>query len=498
MVGAGQDGAEAAKPETLADLGEWELIRRLGAFAPPGQFGDDAALLDLPGVGAAKPVLAGRPGGAAPDGAGGPESAEAGAAARSPALVVNTDVLVEDIHFSDATTAAADVGWRAAAANLSDLAAMGCTEVVGLTVGLVAPASTPWSWVEGVYGGLREALETYGGVLLGGDCSGGGQRMLAITAIGRLAAPRRPVEALLAAETSATAGLIQPMQATSCGEGPDPEAIRPMQAAGSAEREGLQLLEPTSRGAREGIEPMQAARRDEGEAIAEIQPVEANKPGEQRPPALAPAPGSPPRQRPAPPAPAAPDSGPIRRSGGRPGDRLVCTGPHGLSRLGLALLQGEIGAGTLDPELSQRAIGAHRRPQPRFDAVRALIASRPAAAPWRVGGCDSSDGLAAAAAAIAASSDCAAQLERASLPLDAAMASLPEAEAWCLGGGEDFELVLALAPAWAEALIAALPGATLIGELVAGEAGALGWTSGEAWNQGEGRDAGSSGYSHFS
>ncbi len=470
MVGAGQDGAEAAKPETLADLGEWELIRRLGAFAPPGQFGDDAALLDLPGVGAAKPVLAGRPGGAAPDGAGGPESAEAGAAARSPALVVNTDVLVEDIHFSDATTAAVDVGWRAAAANLSDLAAMGCTEVVGLTVGLVAPASTPWSWVEGVYGGLREALETYGGVLLGGDCSGGGQRMLAITAIGRLAAPRRPVEALLAAETSATAGLIQPMQATRCGEGPDPEAIR----------------------------PMEAARRDEGEAIAEIQPVEANKPGEQRPAALAPAPGSPPRQRPAPPAPAAPDSGPIRRSDGRPGDRLVCTGPHGLSRLGLALLQGEIGAGTLDPELSQRAIGAHRRPQPRFDAVRALIASRPAAAPWRVGGCDSSDGLAAAAAAIAASSDCAAQLERASLPLDAAMASLPEAEAWCLGGGEDFELVLALAPAWAEALIAALPGATLIGELVAGEAGALGWTSGEAWNQGEGRDAGSSGYSHFS
>ena len=130
--------------------------------------------------------------------------------------------------------------------------------------------------------------------------------------------------------------------------------------------------------------------------------------------------------------------------------------------------------------------------------MRALIASRPAAVAWRVGGCDSSDGLAAAAAAIAASSDCAAQLERASLPLDAAMASLPEAEAWCLGGGEDFELVLALAPAWAEALIAALPGATLIGELVAGEAGALGWTSGEAWNQGEGRDAGSSGYSHFS
>ena len=58
------------------------------------------------------------------------------------------------------------MGWRAAAANLSDLAAMGATEVVGITVGLVAPASTSWSWVEGVYQGLGEALQTHGGVLL--------------------------------------------------------------------------------------------------------------------------------------------------------------------------------------------------------------------------------------------------------------------------------------------------------------------------------------------
>ena len=357
--GPNGDASGEERQETLADLGEWELIRRLGAFAPPGQFADDAALLWLPG-----------------------NSAAAGG---SPALVVNTDVLVEGIHFSDSTTAAADVGWRAAAANLSDLAAMGCSEVVGITVALVAPAATPWAWVEGVYGGLREALETYGGVLLGGDCSGGAQRLLAITAIGRLA---------LSA--------------------------------------------------------------------------------------------------------AAPGSGPIRRGDGRPGDRLVCTGPHGLSRLGLALLQGEIGAETLDPALVQRAIAAHQRPVPRFDAVRALMASRPATAPWRVGGCDSSDGLAAAAAAIAASSGCSARLDRRRLPLDPAMASLPRAQAWGLGGGEDFELVLALAPAWAEALIAALPGTTPIGELVAGEAGALGWTDGAPWSAGDGGRATTSGYRHFS
>ena len=375
------DAPAQPAPETLAHLGEWELIRRLGAFAPPDQFADDAALL--------------------PDGCDGGQDG---------GLVVNTDVLVEGLHFSEATTGPADVGWRAAAANLSDLAAMGCTEVVGLTVGLVAPASTAWSWVEGVYGGLREGLDTYGGVLLGGDCSGGAQRILAVTAIGRLA----------------RAG---PAKQASSGQKPNHRSW--------------------------------AA---------------------------------------------------IRRRDGRPGDLLVCTGPHGLSRLGLAVLQGESvplpaiptespGAplrALLDPGLRERAIAAHRRPRPRFDAVQALIACRPPTAPWRVGGCDSSDGLAAAAAAITTSSGCGARLVRTALPLDPAMASLPQAEAWCLGGGEDFELVLALEPAWAEALIAALPGTTRIGELVAGDAGALGWTDGAPWSPGDGGSAASSGYRHFS
>jgi len=335
-------------------------------------------------------------------------------------LVVNTDVLVEGLHFSEATTAAADVGWRATAANLSDLAAMGCTAVVGITVALVAPAATPWPWVEGVYGGIKEALDTYGGVRLGGDCSGGCQRLLAITALGTWAA----------------------------------------EAPGAA--------------------------------------TAANQPG-----AIA-------------------SSGPIRRCDGLPGDWLVSTGPHGLSRLGLALLLGELRGGSaaywgpsqganptaagspaaplaalLDPSLRERAIQAHRRPRPRFDAVRALIASRPARLGWRVGGCDSSDGLAAAAAAIAAGSGCAAQLDRDALPLDPAMAALHQAQAWCLGGGEDFELVLALQPGWAEALIAALPGTTRIGELVAGQAGALGWSDGAPWGAGDGGSAAARGYSHF-
>jgi thiamine-monophosphate kinase len=99
-------------------------------------------------------------------------------------------------------------------------------------------------------------------------------------------------------------------------------------------------------------------------------------------------------------------------------------------------------------------------------------------------------------AAIANRSQCQAVLERSQLPLAAAMADLPQAEPWCLGGGEDFELVLALEPAWGEALVTALPGCQRIGNLVApgagdAAAGSLRWqASGEPVT-------GHRGYSHF-
>jgi thiamine-monophosphate kinase len=337
-------GSDLAEP--LAQLGEWELIRRLGAFAAPGRFDDDAALV-VPPAGMA--------------------------------LVVNTDVLVEGVHFSEATTAPADVGWRATAANLSDLAAMGCTTCLGITVGLTAPGATPWGWVQGVYEGMEEALRRHGGELLGGDCSSGQQRQLAITALG---------------------------------------AVAPAQA--------------------------------------------------------------------------------IHRRDGKPGDLLVASGPHGLSRLGLALLLGELDEAPNTPipdGLRDRAIGAHRRPRPRFDVVKALQRSQPQGSNWRVGGTDSSDGLVAAAGAIAAASGCCAALDRNGLPLDPAMACLPQAEAWCLAGGEDFELVLALEPVWAQALCAAHPDCQVVGELQITDStrrGAVVWTDSDTAIAPE-----LSGYRHF-
>jgi thiamine-monophosphate kinase len=72
------------------------------------------------------------------------------------------------------------------------------------------------------------------------------------------------------------------------------------------------------------------------------------------------------------------------------------------------------------------------------------------------------------------------------------MAELEEAEAWCLGGGEDFELVLALERTWAQALVTALPGSGVIGSLVAGPGGEVGWFGVDG---GEGIAA--EGYRHF-
>jgi len=140
---------------TVADLGELGLLQRLQPFCATDIIGDDAAVLP--------PCEA--------------------------AHVVTTDVLVEGVHFSDRTTSAEDVGWRAIAANLSDLAAMGAIPI-GVTVGLSLPNTVPVDWVEGVYRGMADCLTAYGGSILGGDVCRAEQTSVAITAIGKVAPQR--------------------------------------------------------------------------------------------------------------------------------------------------------------------------------------------------------------------------------------------------------------------------------------------------------------------
>ena len=147
---------------TARDLGEFGLIDtvvqrlRSGPQALLGP-GDDAALV------------------AAPDGR----------------VVATTDVLVEGVHFRRDWSSAYDVGRRAAAANLADVAAMG-GRGTALLVGLAAPGDLPAEWATGLADGLRDEAALVGAAVVGGDTVRSDRLVVAVTALGDLAG-RAPV-----------------------------------------------------------------------------------------------------------------------------------------------------------------------------------------------------------------------------------------------------------------------------------------------------------------
>ncbi|AOY82130.1 thiamine-phosphate kinase [Moorena producens JHB] len=146
--------------ELIKDIGEQGLLERLQPFCPPGVVGDDGAVIPPP------------------------ESGQS--------LVITTDVLVNGVHFSDryggvsqCTTSPEDAGWRAAAANLSDLAAMGASPL-GITVGLSLTGDVAVSWVERLYEGMTQCLNQYNTPIVGGDICRSPVITIAITAFGQV------------------------------------------------------------------------------------------------------------------------------------------------------------------------------------------------------------------------------------------------------------------------------------------------------------------------
>lgn len=147
--------------QTVREIGEFGLIAAITARlrssrAPILGPGDDAALV---GVGA--------------DGV----------------AVVSTDVLVDGLDFRRDWSGAEDVGHRAAAANLSDIEAMGAKPIALLTA-LVLPDETEVSWVLGLVDGLVAEATLVDAAVVGGDISGGSEIVVAVTAIGALAGRR--------------------------------------------------------------------------------------------------------------------------------------------------------------------------------------------------------------------------------------------------------------------------------------------------------------------
>ena len=301
----------------IKDIGERELLNRLKRFMRSGQIEDDVAEIK----------------------------------SSKNNLLINTDLLVEKIHFSEKISTAKDIGWKCITTNVSDLICSGSENIISFTIGLVVPPSTTWKWVEKLYEGMCEAMQEFGGEIIGGDCAAGEKKMISITAIGEMDQPR------------------------------------------------------------------------------------------------------------------------LHRGNALPGDFIVSTGFHGLSRLGLALLTCEKlpSEARISPQLARKAIEAHKRPYPAIKALKALIACKPKSTKWRAAGTDSSDGLIESIRGICHSSNCQAVLSKASLLKDPEWPKDSLWDKWVLNGGEDYELILSLPKEWAKALSQKLKSAKIIGFIKEGK-----------------------------
>jgi thiamine-monophosphate kinase len=147
---------------TLATTGEFGLIQRVTARLGTAQTtllgpGDDAAIV------------------AVPDGR----------------VVATADVLVEGRHFRCDWASATDIGHRAAAANLADIAAMGGV-ATALLVSLCVPPDIDPRWVEQLADGLAAEAESVGAGVVGGDMAASPVITIAVTALGDLVG-RSPV-----------------------------------------------------------------------------------------------------------------------------------------------------------------------------------------------------------------------------------------------------------------------------------------------------------------
>ncbi|MEO7146404.1 MAG: thiamine-phosphate kinase [Terrimesophilobacter sp.] len=152
------DATFADIPDNLGVVGESAALVRIFPRLPAASSqllgpGDDAAIV------------------AAPDGR----------------FVVTTDMMIHGPDFRLAWSTPHDLGWKAAASNLADVAAMGAVPTA-LVVAIAAPADTPVARLEGIADGFRDACAALasGCGVVGGDLSVSSTLTIAVTAFGDL------------------------------------------------------------------------------------------------------------------------------------------------------------------------------------------------------------------------------------------------------------------------------------------------------------------------
>lgn len=100
-------------------------------------------------------------------------------------VVTAVDTFVENIHFTSKTTTPFHVGYRALAANISDIAAMGAVPKFYL-VSIVVPSEIGEETLLQMYAGMNDIAKNYQMDLIGGDTVSGEQLVISITVIGYL------------------------------------------------------------------------------------------------------------------------------------------------------------------------------------------------------------------------------------------------------------------------------------------------------------------------
>lgn len=138
-------------------------------------------------------------------------------------IVVSVDMAVEGVHFRRAWLEADEIGYRAAAAALSDLAAMAAEPLAVLAAVAFPPEDVP-ATATAVVAGLREAVEEASAVLVGGDVTRSpGPMVLDVTVLGRAETPvlrrgARPGDALWV--TGSLGGAAAAVRALRAGRAP--------------------------------------------------------------------------------------------------------------------------------------------------------------------------------------------------------------------------------------------------------------------------------------
>lgn len=141
---------------TVGELGEFGLIKELAARMPAGPaarvgIGDDAAVVGAP----------------------------------SGSVVAAVDMVIEGRHFLRSLSSGRDVGVKAAARNLADIAAMGAVPTA-LLAAVALPPALPASWALDLASGLASEAERAGAGVVGGDTASAESVLVTVTALGDL------------------------------------------------------------------------------------------------------------------------------------------------------------------------------------------------------------------------------------------------------------------------------------------------------------------------